>query len=434
MSMKLRARTFAHPLELGGRLQRRTVIVLSVATILGGLGIGAGISVGALLLAEVSGSEAISGFASAALNGGAAIAGIPLSRVAARHGRRRAVVLGSLVSMVGAVIAVIGAALGFWPVLVLGIATLGVASAVQLMSRFAATDLALPRNRARDLSLVVWAITIGAVVGPNLMTPGAVVGEWIGVPPLAGVFVFTIGAQALAALVNWFGLRPDPLLSAREIAAREQGEQIGSETIAQRGAPSDTQLASETTMRLPKICVVVIIAVAQALMVGLMAMAPLHIMHHDPHGEHIVGITLSLHIAGMYVFSPVFGILATRIGRLPVIGFGWAVFALSIYLAFVSGSDFLLVQVALTLVGVGWGAVTVAGAALLTDLASPEERPYWQGRSDAYMSASGAAAGVLAGLVFAMGDYALLSLVCGAVLVVGVAVSMYPRLRSQKQH
>ncbi|MFC5337638.1 MFS transporter [Leucobacter denitrificans] len=425
MSLKVWAHTSPHPLELGGRLQRRTVIVLSIATILGGLGIGAGISVGALLLAEVSGSEAISGFASAALNGGAAIAGIPLARVAARYGRRMAVVLGSLVAMVGAAIAVAGASLGLWPVVVLGIATLGVASAVQLMSRFAATDLALPRNRARDLSLVVWAITIGAVVGPNLMAPGAVVGEWIGIPPLSGVFVFTFGAQALAAVVNWVGLRPDPLLTARAISDREVS------AATERG---DAPVAVPDLARLPKITVIVMIGVAQALMVGLMAMAPLHIMHHDPHGEPVVGVTLSLHIAGMYALSPVFGVLATKVGRLPVIFLGWVIFALSIVLAYAADSDFLLVQVALTLVGVGWGAVTVAGAALLTDLTEVQERPRWQGRSDACMSASGATAGVLAGVVYAASDYAFLALVCGFILVVGVIASLYPKLRVPKQH
>ncbi|MBN9613306.1 MAG: MFS transporter, partial [Actinobacteria bacterium] len=209
------------PHRLGGRLQRRTLWVLATATILGGFGVGASLSVGALLLAEVSGNDAISGLASATFNAGAAIAGIPLARLASRKGRRRALVTGSFVAMFGALIAILGTVIGQWWVLAAGIGVLGVASAVQLLSRFTATDLALPENRARDLSLVVWAITVGAVIGPNLMGPGAAVGSAIGITPLAGVFVFAFVAQVLAALVNWFGLRPDPLLVAREITAHE---------------------------------------------------------------------------------------------------------------------------------------------------------------------------------------------------------------------
>lgn len=414
------------PLELGGRLQRRMLIVLSTATILGGLGVGATASVGALLLAEVSGSDAISGLAAAMSNAGAAAAGIPLARLAGRWGRRPAVVLGSAIAMLGAVIAIFGAGIGQWIVLAIGLGTLGVASAVQLLSRFAAADLALPQNRARDLSLVVWSITVGAVVGPNLMAPGAVIGGWIGVTPLAGVFVFTIIAQGMAALVNWIGLRPDPLITARAIKARE--DQAAADVAAATGVAIETDFSAPKSA---KVLTIVIIAVAQAIMVGIMAMTPLHIMHHDGT-EAIVGITLSLHIAGMFAFSPVFGILASRLGRLPVIVGGWVVLLAAIVFAYSAGSNFIQVQVALTLLGLGWSAVSVAGAALLTDLTSLAERPVWQGRSDTCMSAAGAAAGILSGIVFAMSDFSFLALLGAGVLVIGVVASMYPKLRVAK--
>lgn len=416
------------PRELGGALQRRTLIVLSTATILGGLGFGASASVGALLLAEVSGQDAISGLAAAMSNAGAAAAGIPLARIAARRGRRTAVVLGSSIAMLGALVAIFGAAVWQWWVLALGIGILGVAAAVQLLSRFAATDLALPKNRARDLSLVVWSITVGAVVGPNLMVPGSAVGDWLGVPPLAGVFVFTFFAQLAAVLVNFFGLRPDPLLTAREL----QAEAVAA---ALAGSPETTAetTAEASASRRAKVLTIVIIGTAQAIMVGLMAMTPLHLKHHGG-SDALVGITLSLHIAGMYALSPVFGILAGRIGRLRVIVGGWIILLVAIYFAYLSGENSLYVQIAMTLVGVGWSAVTVAGAALLTDLTVLAERTKWQGRADTFMSASGAAAGVLAGIVFAMSDFSILALVALAVLALGAIASMYPKLRVARQH
>lgn len=393
-------------------IQRRTLWVLSTATVLGGLGVGATLSVGALLLAEVSGEDAISGLASAMFNGGAALAGIPLARLAMRRGRRRALVTGSLVSMVGAMVAVFSTVVGLWWLLAVGLAMVGVASAVQLLSRFSAADLALPEKRARDLSLVVWSITIGAVVGPNLMGPGAVVGGFIGVTPLAGVFVFTVFAQILAALVNWLGLRPDPLLTAQHLQRSRDGH-----------SPNDPGEGSRLGDRRSKMLVIFVIAMAQAIMVALMAMTPLHLVHHGGSNE-LVGVTLSMHIAGMFALSPVFGLLASRYGRLPVIGLGWVLMLVAVVLAYLSGPSHLLVQIAMTIVGLGWGAITVAGAALLTEITAAHERPRWQGRSDTIMSAAGAIAGALSGVIFAIGDFSFLAIIAGLLLVAGAVASL----------
>lgn len=420
-------------LRLGGALQRRTLLVLATGTILSGFGVGASLSVGALLLAEVSGNDAISGLASTTFGVGAAAAGIPLARLASRRGRRPALVTGNLVALLGAFVAIFSTVIGQWWVLCLGIALIGVASAVQLLSRFAAADLALPEKRARDLSLVVWSITVGAVIGPLLIGPGAVIGEAVGITPLAGVFVFALVAQMLAALVNWAGLRPDPLLTARTISAEraaarpdpssapadaEAGDDLGDDL----GDPDEGAPAAGARRR-ALILTIFAIAMAQAIMVGLMAMTPLHLMHHEGTAE-LVGVTLSLHIAGMYALSPVFGSLAGRFGCVPVMVLGWVVLLVAIPVAYLSGSSHLAVQIAMTLVGVGWGAVTVAGAALLTELTNLAERPRWQGRSDTFMSASGALAGALSGVGFALGDFALLALFAGGLLALGAVASI----------
>lgn len=403
------------------RLQRRTVWVLSLVTILGGLGVGATLSVGALLLAEVSGNDAISGLASAVFNAGAAAAGIPLAKLAMRRGRRSALVVGSLVAMVGALVAIYSTTIGQWWLLAVGLGMVGVASAVQLLSRFTATDLAVPEKRARDLSLVVWSITIGAVVGPNLIGPGEVIGALIGVTPLAGVFVFAFFAQILAAVVTWLGLRPDPLLTARSLRSDPDEH-----------SPNSPGAGAVLGDRWTQSLVIFVIAMAQAIMVALMAMTPLHLMHHDGTAE-IVGLTLSLHIAGMFALSPVFGILASRFGSIPVIVLGWVMLLVSIVIAYFSGFSHLLVQISMVLLGLGWGAVTVAGASLLTEITPAHERPRWQGRSDALMSLAGAVAGALSGVIFALGDFSFLAAVSGLLLVAGAVASLQISLRARKR-
>lgn len=424
--------------QRGGALQRRTVLVLATATILGGLGVGASLSVGALLLAEVSGNDAISGLASATFNAGAALAGIPLARMAMRFGRRPALVTGSAVAMLGSVVAIVASTVGQWGLLAVGLALVGVASAVQLQSRFAAADLALPARRARDLSLVVWSITVGAVVGPNLLAPGAWVGAAIGVTPLAGVFVFAFVAQVLAALVNWVGLRPDPLLLSQRLAAEGDAENAAdvdpevdpdAGTAAPRALSAERPAADPRLTRRTQVLIIFAIAMSQAIMVGLMAMTPLHLMHHDGTPE-LVGFTLSLHIAGMYALSPVFGLLAGRFGSRAVMWLGWVLLCASIIVAYFSGPSHLLVQVSMVLVGLGWGAVTVAGAALLTAVTPEHDRPRWQGRSDTFMSAAGAVAGALSGIAFAVGDFSFLALLTGVLLVLGAVASL--RLRSRR--
>lgn len=418
--------------EQRARVQRRTVAVLSIATILGGLGVGAALSVGALLLAEVSGNDAISGLGSAMFNAGAAVAGILLARVAIKHGRRRALVTGSLVAMAGAVLAIVGSEIVEWVVLAIGIGMVGVASAVALMSRFTAADLALPKNRGRDLSLVVWSVTIGAVVGPNLLGPGEALGNLIGVTPLAGVFIFPIVAQALAALVNLFGLRPDPLLAARAIQTHEDAKAQAAHSEATREITAEQVEPVDSVSRRPQIMVILAIAMSQAIMVALMAMTPLHLIQHEGTPQ-IVGFTLSLHIAGMYALSPLFGMLTGRIGSQPVMALGWVVLLASIVFSYFSGSSHLLVQIAMILLGVGWSMVTVAGSTLLTEITPAPERPKWQGRSDSTMSAAGAIAGALSGVVFAFGDFSFLALASAALLALGVVASIQLRILGRQR-
>lgn len=411
------------------RVQRRTVFVLASATMLGGLGVGASLSVGALLLAEVSGSDAISGLGSAVFNAGTAAAGIPLARVSARYGRRLALVLGSIVAMLGAIVAVIGAEIGVWGVVALGIAMVGVASTVQLLSRFAATDLALPATRARDLSLVVWSITVGAVIGPNLLAPGSYIGSLLGVTPLAGVFVFPLIAQGLAALVNGVGLRPDPLLSARVLQQHDAADLMAAREPSTQARELRTHTDGDTTTSStrPQPLIIAAIALAQAIMVALMAMTPLHLVQHGGTAE-LVGFTLSLHIAGMFALSPLVGVLAGQWGGNRVIALGHAVLLVSIVIVVAAGSSYLLIQISLTLLGIGWCLVTVAGAALLTELTAVEQRPMWQGRSDAIMSGAGALAGALAGIVFAFGGFSGLAIASAGLLAIGIFVSV--RLRA----
>jgi len=395
------------------RIQRRTVTVLAAGQVLGGVAFGATVSLGALLAADLSGQESLSGFATASVTLGAALCAIPLARLAAAQGRRRALTLGNLLALVGIAVVITAAALRAFPLLLVGVILIGAGNAGNLQSRFAATDLSGQGRRGRDLGTVVWATTVGGVVGPLMLTPGEAVGGWLGMPPLTGSYAFSIVAQTLALTLYLVALRPDPLKVAQQVARSRD--------------PRDPQLDEPDR---PVVARYAVFAVAgsHVTMASVMAMTPVHLSHLDPRNvTTIVGVTIALHVFGMYGLSPVFGILADRWGRLQTILLGQGILAASLVTAAVAPNSPTAVLIALLLLGLGWSAATVGGAALLTEATPTELRPRRQGRSDTAMTLSAAIGSVLAGGILSLIGYGGLALVALAVVVAITVLSPYAR-------
>nr|WP_241983417.1 MFS transporter [Cryobacterium tagatosivorans] len=401
--------------ERDSTLQKRVVRVLVAGQILGGVGMGATLSLGALLAADLSGSSAWSGMAATMSTLGAAFVAVPLARLAQARGRRISLATGSLVAGSGAILAITAAALDTFPLLLLALMLLGAGSATNLQARFAATDLAGARFRARDLSLVVWSTTIGAVLGPNLFGPGEALGAVLGLPAMTGAFAFSLLATVAASVVYALGLRPDPLLTA--LAAR---------TVSLVPRPRRGGLAI-IRANPPARFAVVVIALSHATMVALMSMAPVHLRDHGATLT-IVGLTISLHVAGMYALSPVFGWLADRVGRLPVILAGQAMLLGALTIAWLGDGSQGAMTVCLVFLGLGWSASVVAGSALVAEAVDVHDRSSLQGFSDLSMNAAGALAGALAGPVLALAGYSGLGLSAMALVAVVVAGSV-ARLR-----
>lgn len=403
--------------------QRRTRRVLMVGQVLAGLGMGSTLSIGAILAAEISGSPAFSGMAATMSTLGAALAAIPLARLARRAGRAPALATGALTAALGAVLSMVAAGQQSFPLLLVGILLIGTGTAVNLQSRFAAVDLSSSSTRGRDLSLVVWATTVGAVSGPNLIGPGQTLGAYLGLPDLSGPFLFTVLAQCLAAVLYLVGLRPDPLRVAEAWRTEQARAQRAEEERSGVAAPSVTVVDDRPGIRLAMIA----IALSHATMVAVMAMTPVHLTAHGA-SLVIVGFTISLHIAGMYALSPVFGIVADRVGRRTTVLLGQGMLAASLLMTGFGSESEGWVVAGLIFLGLGWSASTVAGSALLTESAAPDRRTIVQGRSDLVMSGSGAVGGALAGFVLAILGYSGLSFVTMAlVATVVVALAITPR-------
>ncbi|MHC5557877.1 MFS transporter [Kocuria sp. U4B] len=400
------------------RLQRRAVRVLATGQVLGGLGIGATVSIGALLLVGISGSPAWSGMAATTGTLGAALLAIPLARLAQARGRRISLTTGALIAVLGAALTITAAALTSLPLVLIGLGLMGAATALNLQSRFAATDLASSDTRARDLSVVVWSTTIGAVAGPNLFEPGEALGRALGLPPLTGGIAIALLAQLLAAVLYLTALRPDPLLVAATVSSPNNP------TMDTRGGAVAALRGSATARR-----AVTSVALSHAVMVALMSMTPVHLSSHGA-AITIVGLTISLHIAGMYALSPVFGHLTDRLGARTVVLTGQVLLAAALVTSWAGSTSHLLVTSSLVLLGLGWSAALIAGSAMVTAAVGPTQRPALQGASDLIMNLAGATGGALAGPVLTHIGFDGLS----AALTVLVAVVIATNLRRPAAH
>jgi MFS family permease len=436
-------------------VQRRTLAVLSATQIASGIGVAVGLSLSSLVVARLSGSTAISGLAGTATVLGAALLALPTAKASGGSGRRAGLTLAYGCALLGSLIAVLAISVASWPLLLGGLVLFGGASAGNLASRYSATDLSPPGHSARHLSWVVWASTIGSVAGPNLTGPAERLGRELGLAPDTGPFVLALLTFAVALAIIGLTLRPDPLLLARSAAlttpppAALAMPSPSTPPPAARASAAPTSTASapvapvlsvpvpatpaataksEGTLRIAWRALretpvsrraLITIAVSHTAMVSVMSMTPVH-LDHGGATYPVIGIVISLHIAGMYILSPVVGWLADRIGRVQVMMLGMGLLLAAAVLAGEAGPhDVVQVTAGLALLGVGWSCGLISGSAMLSEAVSLQHRPAVQGLSDMMMNVCGATGTVVAGVIVGSLSYGVL----GAVVAIMVTIT-----------
>jgi MFS family permease len=402
-------------------VQRRTLRLLFVTQIISGIGVAVGASVGALLAADIAG-VGMSGLAQSAIVVGAALFALPGTAIVDRRGRRPSLAAGYFVAAVGAIIVVAAAVQGSIPLLFVGFFLFGGATAASLQARYAAVDLAPAALRGRHLSLIVWATTLGAVVGPSLAPVAGKSLDEYGVPTLAGPFFFSALLFGLATLLLMLLLRPDPAVVARGAIG-----QLGSPVSRPRGA--GMRAALRVVMAQPPARLGVgAMAIGNLVMIGVMAMTPVHIKgagHDAARTLGIVGLVLSFHIAGMFAFSPVFGWLTDKLGRRPVTFAGIGLLLIACALAGNAGHDPARLAAGLMVLGLGWSATMVAGSTLLSESVPVELRASGQGLSDLVMGLAGASAGAISGVIVDAWGYSTLTLLAALATAPLIALASF---------
>lgn len=393
------------------KVQRHTVRLLMLVEIITGLGVAMGISVGALLTKEMAG-VALSGVAQSGAVIGGALMAIPASALMQRRGRRPGLALCYATGAVGALAVLLAAVTGSNPLLFAGFFVFGAASAGKLAARYAAIDLATVQTRGRSLSLVVWATTIGAVIGPNL--PAPVAAALPGLPKYAAPFAFATLSFVVGALLIFLFLRPDPLL----MAGRHEEASTGRLSEAWRAilaSPGARVGIASTSM-------------GHLVMVAVMSMTPLHIgqSHSDADTLRIVGFVLSAHIAGMYGLSPLVGWLTDKLGRRPVILGGITLLVGACVIAATSGEGTVQLTIGLAMLGLGWSGTMVAGSTLFAESVPLPVKARAQGLSDLATGLTGASAGLVSGLVVSFAGYPALALIAAMCTLPLIALVLRP--------
>jgi MFS family permease len=400
------------PPDLGrDALQRRTLRVLVAGQILGGAAIGVGAAVSPLLAEEILGVDTYAGLAFSAFVLGAAIAAVPLSRLMARRGRRPGLSAGYGVAALGAAGVVLAAELASFALLLGALLAFGAGNAANLLARYAGADLAEPGRRARSIATIVWATTIGAIAGPNLLGPAGGLADSLGLPRLAGPYVLAAAWNLAAAAVIAGLLRPDPMVVAGLL-----------DTAAPDRSRTSVRRQLGLILASPAATVgLVTMVVAHGVMVAVMTMTPLHLRSHGDSLQ-VVGVVISLHVAGMYALAPVMGALADRFGPLRLARGAALTLVVATSLSAAGGHRHLLIGAGLLLLGLGWSAATISGASLLTSAVDDLDRARVQGAADLTMGVVAASCGVGASAVSAAFGYATLSLAGAVVTAVVLGV------------
>ena len=398
-------------------IQRRNLKVLMGGVVPAGAGTAAGYSAAAVLGKELSGSESLGTFAAVCMPIGGTIAAVPLAAYMSAHGRRPGMRLAWAMAAFGAFLAFLAAVTGLYILLPPAMLSFGLGNAANLSARYAAADVASEADRAKTIGTLVWSGTFGSALGPTLgLGIAGTIALKFGLPELAGPYVMAGLLFLFASVFIDRFLRPDPLELVGGIIPPDpaKASQSSLRTIGSHFANAARPISDIVAHPSARLAVAAMV-IGQAVMVAVMTATPLH-MKEGAHELRIIGIVISVHIIGMYFFSPVVGWLVDRIGARLVIGLGGIILFIGSEMAsHTRAVDRNGVLFGLFLVGLGWSFGLIAGSTLLVGAFDATHRVAIQGAADLMMNGAGAIAGISAGILYEFRSYQDLSHYAGII-------------------
>jgi MFS family permease len=327
-------------------------------------------------------------------------------------GRRLGISVGFLLSVAGTLLCAVALLRGLFSLFLLGALINGFGRGTGEQSRYAAADIVPPERSARAIGTIVFAGTIGAVMGPLLLAPSERAADMRGIIALSGPYFMTAALSFISFAIIFLFLRPEPMLYARL------------ETVGMPVAPgrSIRTIFADRTVQLA----VFALGISQLVMTMIMVITPLH-MAHENHTTQAVSWVIMAHTLGMFGLSGVTGWLTARCGPRIIIAAGGLVLAVSAIIAPLAATVPML-AVALFLLGLGWNLGYVAGSALLAGAVSPGERGQTQGISETLVAVAAAAGSFSTGPAFQRGGFIAVSMI-GLALAVALLAAQAASLQ-----
>jgi MFS family permease len=367
-------------------------------------------TIGSIIAVELAGGNSQwTGVPSTLVLVGAAAIAYPIGRLMDRAGRRPGLMLGYVFGILGTGIAGLAVIKETLPLFLLGVLLIGLAKGANDLGRYAAAEANVPRKRARAISLIVLAGTVGSITGPGMIKWTGSLVERIGLPELSGPWFLAAVLLGLALLLVNFFLRPDPQQIARQLAAQEPTPTL----LSQVGRSFQEILSGDHRAKIAVSSMVF----GQLTMVLVMTITPVH-MHGHQHDVADISWVIMAHTLGMFGLSFLVGWLVDRLGRMKMITAGGVILIVSCLLAPLSTEVFWL-MLALFLLGLGWNCCFVAGSTLLTDVLRPHEKGKIQGLADVVVNVASGVGSLGGGLMFAVIGYTTMSWI-------GLSVALIP--------
>jgi MFS family permease len=413
MSTSSLAQSSSTNIPVSRRDQWRITSTLFVVQSLFGAAMIATFTVTSIVAAQLSGLESLAGLPATLVLGGRALIGYPVGWIMDHYGRRPGFVLAYGLAVLGSLWSAWAIVqLSFWQ-FCLGSTLLGMGRGITEQTRYAAAEVHPPEGRARVIGLLVWAGTIGSVVGPLLVGPTGQWAEQYGLDAKMGPFVLSAAIALISLLLIFFFLRPDPLQVSRQLGYEPKG------TESNQSARSLREIFANPTLRLA----VASLVIGQLVMTMIMVITPLYMTHHQ-HDLQAVSWVLMGHTLGMFGLAPLTGWLIDRLGRLTMIITGGLVLVVASLMAPFSATLVYLIP-ALFLLGLGWNFTFIAGSSLMADALAANERGRAQGFSESLVAVASGAGSLGAGAVFAYGDMILVCAIGLACSLAFVAATMW---------
>lgn len=406
-----------YTLENKKAIHKRTLLIIMISQALGGLGLAAGVTVGALIAQDLMGTDNLAGLPSAIFTLGSAMAALMVGQITQRKGRRQGLSTGFLFGGIGAVGVILATTFENILFLFLFLFIYGFGTATNLQARYAGSDLAEPKDRSKAISSAMVATTIGAVLGPNLSNIMSQVAVKFSLPPLTGSFILSAVAYLSSGLVIFIFLRPDPYQVAKTFDKDNKEQSI--EAFASYSKKNVTIGA-------------IIMIVTQTVMVAIMTMTPIHMRAHG-HGLNQVGIVIGIHVGSMYLPSLVTGRLVAKIGayRMGMLS-GITLFLSAVLAVLAPPSSLMTLIISLSLLGIGWNFGLIGGTTIIVDSTNLKNRAKTQGSVDVFIAIFGSLGGALSGVIVGSSSYGTLG-VLGAILSVLLIFYVYVYYKSVKE-